>query len=326
MSSELTDPNDGKGKVLVPYVTNYTKDTPTLQGPFGLTAITAAVTLFIDHGVHRWMEHAPESIWIGSTVIAILVATVVINRKWLDFKDRRYFPFSLAALIVSWLLVVGVGYYLDSIAPREIDPAITNLQSQLATARRERDVAVIERDAARRESGNTTVPPPPPKPPLETLKADDIDARIDAWNSVRGLMDDFNRIVGKGDDIVKNWKDSRNSLSQSGASLRQDVQIARERLSALVGSNPDFSDLKIVYDDDVPRKLYQATENLLNAFAQMPTTSTLAEYESSIGSYIGPLRRQLASVKQWADNSKKLAESSVAELSAKQQQQQQTSK
>jgi hypothetical protein len=147
---------------------------------------------------------------------------------------------------------------------------------------------------------------------------DDIEARIDVWKSIEGQMNDFARILGEGDRIVANWKTSPpGGLANTVSQFRQNLNIIRGRLAQLIGSNPDFSDLRII-DQNVPGKLSASIENLLQAASQLRSDVTATEYDANIRSYIGPLRRELATVKQWSQATKSLANSSVAELSSRQ--------
>jgi hypothetical protein len=88
-------------------------------------------------------------------------------------------------------------------------------------------------------------------------------------------------------------------------------------LSQLVAANADFSDLKAV-DQAVLSKLASAIGNLLETSSQLPKETTQDGYETSVGPYVGLLKRQLTTAKQWADGVKNLASSSVSDLSARQ--------
>ena len=322
MSDSVSRPPEGdivSGQLPVPYVTKYTNRTPTL-GPMLVTGLSAWATYMIEWGSLRWIDHAPVAIWIGSTFIAICVLTVLANREWLNFKNRRYFPVSLTVLMLIWAAIVGLAYYLDAHSPQQIDPAVANLQSQVATARRERDVAIIERDAAKRALENTGKPLPPAAPitpPVEKLKFDDVEARIDAWKGVESQMNDFLSLLVDGDKIVDGWKSKPSDLGPAVGDFRSRLLGGRNRLSLLLGTYPDFSDLKII-DQGVPSKLSTAMENLWQANAQSPAARPSAEYVASIDPFIGPFKRQIASVRQWAQTTKSLANSSVSELAAQQ--------
>ena len=320
MSDEPTEPArivEVSGQLPVPYVTPYTDRTLAIT-PLLVTALSGWAVLMIEWGSLRWIDHAPVAIWIGSTAIAVCVLAVIANRDWLNFKDRRYFPVSLLALMTIWIGIVGLAYYIDYTTGHPLDPAVAGLQSQLASALRERDIAALERDAARREIGNAVAPGAPIPPPSPAKTMDDIEARIDVWKSIEGQMNDFVRILGEGDRIVANWKTSPpGGLANTVSQFRQNLNIIRGRLAQLIGSNPDFSDLRII-DQNVPGKLSASIENLLQAASQLRSDVTATEYDANIRSYIGPLRRELATVKQWSQATKSLANSSVAELSSRQ--------
>jgi hypothetical protein len=264
--------------------------------PLALTAIKAGAVLLIEWGPLRWIDHAPVAVWIGSVVVAVSVLAVLERQDWLNFKNRRYFPLALTSLITVWLVIIGVAYYLQFSTPNMEEPIVTDLRSQLASTKREGDIAIIERDAARRASPNIPVNPPPT--PIEKLKADDVEARIDAWKSVEGQMNDFLRVLGEGDNIAETWKANQGSLTNAALEFRGHLGIIRNRLADLVGSYPGFSDLKLI-DQQVPAPLASAIENLVQASSQFPKTATPAEYEAYTGPYIGPIRRQTSSVRRW---------------------------
>jgi hypothetical protein len=301
----------------VPYVTQYTDRTSTFS-PLMVTALTGWAVLMIDWGSLRWIDHAPVAIWIGSTAIAICVLAVIANRDWLNFKNKKYFPISLSALMAVWLGIVGFAYYLDVGSDHLVDPAISKLQTQVASANRERDAAILERDNALRANNTASpllAPSQPNAPP--SLKAEDAEARIDVWKSIEGQMNDFSRVLGEGDAIVAKWTTNQSGLSPAIFDFRQHFQITRNRLAQLIGTYSDFSDLKII-DQGATARLSSTVENLLQALSQLPQNILPSDYESMIGPYIGQLKRELEPVKKWTATTKSLANSSVSELSYRQ--------
>jgi hypothetical protein len=301
----------------VPYVTQYTDRTPTL-GPLLLTVIKAWAVLMIEWGSLRWIDHAPASVWIASAAVALLVLGVIEKRDWLHFKNRRYFPTSLAVLMGIWASIVGFAYYLEISSDYPVNPATPNLQAQLASARRERDIAIIERDAANRDRKTTgTGPHNQRASSLQSLRLDNLEARIDVWKSIEGQMNDFNRTLGEGDALVARWKTDQTGLSEAVMGFRQRLNITRGRLAQLIGTYSDFSDLKVI-DQAVPAKLSSAVENLLQASTQLPQNTQPSDYETVIGPYIGPFRRELGTTTQWVQSIKNVAASSVSELEGRQ--------
>jgi hypothetical protein len=280
-------------RMLVPYVTNYTNRTPTIR-PLALTALRVWAVAMLEWSSLRWIDNVPVIVWFGSSVIAAAVPIVLENKEWLDFKNARYFPVSVSVLMSIWIGVVGFAY-LNSSSGRLVDPTIEKLQAQLASADRDRDAAIIERDNARRANNTAALPPQPSSPP--TLPAEDAQSRIDAWEGIEGQMKDFIRIFGGGEAIVENWKTNQAGLQNRVADFRQQLSIARSRLAQLIGTYPDYSDLKII-DQGALVKLTDVTENLLQATSQLPQNTRASDYEVSVGPYIRPLKRELEQAKQ----------------------------
>jgi hypothetical protein len=137
----------------VPYVTEFTNQTPTIW-PLLQTAIRAWVIAMLEWGSLRFIDEAPTSVWIASSIIAAVAWVLVENKNWLNFKNRKYFPVSMTFLFVVWLGVTAWGYY-NSGAPNAV---ASNLQSQLVKATKERDAARQERDAALRVQSRGTAP------------------------------------------------------------------------------------------------------------------------------------------------------------------------
>jgi len=264
----------------------------------------------------KFIEDAPVLVRAATFVIALLILAVIESRDWLNFRRPGSFRFSIVALLLIYAGICGYAYaYLENHTPPE-SPAITSLQSELATSRRDRDFAILQRDAALREAHPSGPPSAPVKPAPPPNKASDIEARIDAWKSIDGLMNDFTRILSEGDDIIAKWKANQSGLTGLTATFRQHLNIVRSRLSQLIESNSDFSDLKII-DQRVPASVSTVLENLLQATSQLPQNTSPADYETDIGPYIGPLTRTLGPTKQWVKSVKDLAKSSVSDLESR---------
>jgi hypothetical protein len=178
MSDDVSKSSEGgmvSGQLPVPYVTRFTNRTPTI-GPLLVTGLSNWAALMIEWGSLRWIDHAPVAIWIASTFIAICVATIVANKDWLDFKNRRYFPVSVSVLMVIWIGIIGFAYYLDTpsqaaaakITKESAEDDRDTVVRHLVTALSERDAARRDLTAAKRdlEAARTQQPQPPiPQPP-----------------------------------------------------------------------------------------------------------------------------------------------------------------
>src|ERR1700735_246997 len=114
---------------------------------------------------------------------------------------------------------------------------VTDLLSKLAAALRERDIAISQRDNARREHGDVSPSQPIPQIP-PTLNADDIESRIDAWKSVDTQMNDLARILLDGDEIVNSWKaNTKESLAAKVKKIREEYNGLRMRVADLINAN-----------------------------------------------------------------------------------------
>ena len=128
----------------------------------------------LEWGSLSFIDHAPVSVWIASSVIAALVLIVLERKDWLDFKSRRYYPVSLAALLVIWVGITAYAYFFDNLPRNPGSSAVASaLQSQLEATQKERDAARQERNAALRalqpqaaQPGAPVLAPPTPSGPV----------------------------------------------------------------------------------------------------------------------------------------------------------------
>jgi hypothetical protein len=58
----------------------------------------------------RFIEHAPDAVWIITGVISVAILAVLQSREWLDFRGRWYFSSFIGFLLVSWIGVIGYAY------------------------------------------------------------------------------------------------------------------------------------------------------------------------------------------------------------------------
>jgi hypothetical protein len=131
-------------------------------------------------------------------------------------------------------------------------------------------------------------------------------------------MNDLARILSDGDKIVGEWKnDNKEALRQRVDHFRQEYWILRGRLVQLINANDQFSDLKVV-QPNVMDKLYEFLSNLLDAIGQTPNGIAKSDWEDTISPYIGPVTREIASLRQWLRATKNVANSSELDLAARQ--------
>ena len=294
----------------------YTDKTPVLT-PLLIPALRALTVMGLEWTTLSFIESVPNIVRIATFVISGFILAVLECRGWLNFKQRNLFAFLIFGLIVIYTAICAYAFmYLQE--PSTPNPAVTDLQTKLAAAFRDRDIAISERDAARREHGDNSPGQPIPQLP-QSLKADEIDARLDAWKAVSTQMNDLASIISDGDNIVNNWKNSDNdSLSRNTVNFRNKYDVLHSRLNQTVGVNNQFSDLSVV-DLRGLDKLDGYINNLLNAVGQRPNASSKGDWEAAIAPYIGPVKREMASLRQWVQTTRNVADLSVLELTARQQ-------
>jgi hypothetical protein len=131
----------------------------------------------------RYIENVPVIVAITTFVICLCILAVLEWKDWLKFKRRGLYTACLTFLVLTYVSISAYAFvYLRE--PPETNPAITELQTKFAAALRERDIAISERDEARREHGEVA-PGPPPAPLPQSMKANEIDARLDAWKELK---------------------------------------------------------------------------------------------------------------------------------------------
>jgi hypothetical protein len=238
-------------------------------------------------------------------------------KDWLKFKRRGLYTACLIFLVLTYVSISAYAF-IHLREPPETNPATAELQTKFAAALRERDIAISERDEARREHGEVA-PGPPPAPLPQSMKANEIDARLDAWKGVEAQMNDLDRILSEGGEIAKNWKNyDRQSLMSKISAFRQESVIVNQRLNNLLGANNEFSDLSVI-DANAMRRLQIFNQNLLDAINQTPQDGPKDELQTSVVPYIGPVEREMLSLKAWLQATRNVAESSVRELTSRSQ-------
>jgi hypothetical protein len=294
----------------------YTDRTSVLT-PLFLPALAALAVLGIEWTTLGFIENAPVIVRLATFIIAAFVLAVLQSREWLKFKGRYLFAGLLAGFVLLYLAICAYAFfYLQE--PSSPSAAVTDLQTKLAAALRERDIAISQRDAARRDRGDTS--PSQPIPPIpQSLKTDEIDARLDAWKAVEAQLNDIDRLLSEGDDTLKIWEsDNQPALRDASIKFVNDSGAQRNRLRALLTTYPEFSDLSVI-DPASLDKLATLANNLYSALIQLPLDMTKDDYVNATEPYIRPVKREIKSLKDWSKATRKVAESSVLELTTRQQ-------
>jgi hypothetical protein len=293
----------------------YTNKTPTLT-PLLIPALTALVIGAIQWTGYRLIESAPISVVIATFVIAAFILAVIYRRDWLNFKRPYLFVGLLSGLVLLWVAVCGIAFFYLRETPSPSSNEI-ELTKQLAAARRNEDILSAELQAAKRDHGDTSPSRPiPPIPP--SLKPDEIDARLDAWKGVKAQLNDIDRLLAEGDDILKTWEsDNQQTLSSNSGTYANDASNQRNRLRSLLNNYHDFSDLSVV--DTVPlEKLAAFIQQLNSAVSQLPPGTGKEDFVHDIEPFVKPVKRQINLLKDWSKVTRKVADSSILELNTRQ--------
>ena len=295
----------------------YTEETP-LFVPVIPAFVRFAVAMALEALIANYINNVPLIVRIATFFIAAFFFAVIDQQRWLRFKSRRYFVYTVSAICLTYAAIWAVAllYFRE---PSPENPELNATEIKLAAALREKDIAITQRDEARRERGDTSPSQPiPPIPP--SLKTDEIDARLDAWQAVETLLNDVDRLLTQqGDPIINNWQSANaEALRDRSANFLNDVSNQRNRLLQLITSYHDFSDLSVANTETLNR-LSTFIQNLYSTVSQFPPNMTKDDFISSTKPYIGSIKREMASIRQWTEATRKVAEFSVQELTARRQ-------
>jgi hypothetical protein len=111
---------------LIPFVppSRYTSRTPVVI-PVLIKFVRFGAIAMLEWSSLRFIDHAPLSVWIITSVMALLILAVYESREWLNFKNPRYFPVSLIVLIFLWVGSVAFAYAYFGVADTRNQPPIT---------------------------------------------------------------------------------------------------------------------------------------------------------------------------------------------------------
>ncbi len=300
--------------VLYETAAKYTHKTSAIT-PLLIPALSALAVMGIEWTSLKYIEDAPAFVVIATFVISAFVLAVLQYRDWLNFKHGGLFFVSISGLFITYVSIC-LSAYLYLREPPPPNPAVQELQSKLAEALRARDITISEFEGYRREHDDNSASSPTPAIP-QNLKKDDIDARLDAWNGLESQIRDLDRILADGDTIITNLdKITRDRLSSEVNKFKIEIDAVRFSLQNFMATNGDFSDLKIV-DQRPLNHMSQYINNCLSAIERLPSNTTQEDIKSQITPFIGPIKRQIAELRQWSISTNNLASSSILDLQSR---------
>jgi hypothetical protein len=99
--------------------------------PVAIHGLRALAVMGIEWTTLDFIEHAPLLVRFSTFVVSCLSLGVIELRDWLNFKLRRGFAISLAAVLVLYVAIVGLAYWqygetptLSSPIPMSASPAV----------------------------------------------------------------------------------------------------------------------------------------------------------------------------------------------------------
>ena len=284
----------------IPYVTQYTDRTPVIA-PLVLTCIRLWAVAMLEWGSLRFIDHAPVSVWIASSVIAAFVLVVLEKRDWLNFKDKRYFPISLLSLLALWICITLYGYYFDN----KQEP----IQSQLESAIRQRDAATSDAATLRRQlenvGHNAGSVAAPTGSSQATLSAEDIATKMGVWESVsnsntRELTMAYNSLdlpLSQWVDRIKT-PDGRHQLYNDLINSTAAYMAASNDLDILRSEYPNYQDISDALAQPHRSELQRVAANFANAVSKIPDNPQ-PNFDIQLRPLAGALRREMDATQAW---------------------------
>src|SRR5579871_6099827 len=127
----------------------FTNNTPILT-PLLVPTLRVMAVMGIEWTTLNFIENVPAIVRIATFAISAFILAVLECRDWLIFKRRGLFSFLLSFLIIAYFAICAYAFfYLQE--PPPMNPAIIDLQTKLAAALRDRDIAISQRDSVLRE-------------------------------------------------------------------------------------------------------------------------------------------------------------------------------
>jgi hypothetical protein len=147
MSEEVT-PTPSQSRLPIPYVTQYTNETPAVS-PVLISFLRGAAVMGLEWTTLKYIEDAPLLVRAATFLIALLILAILEKREWLRFKGRSLFKIAISLSVAAYLAVCGFAYW--DISPSLAKATKESIEDDRDTVVRHLVGALSERDAARRE-------------------------------------------------------------------------------------------------------------------------------------------------------------------------------
>jgi hypothetical protein len=261
---------------------------------------------------------AYDTFGIGWTVLlAVLLANVgiwVASAIKLKMSGGRKILYSTSAGLI--VLFVAMAEYL----PHWIDASDSHsVHTSSAQTPKAHDDATTSASSAAANSHQQSTPQSAATPvnPTAALTPHDVQARIDAWNSVDVPLSDLGQTISDGYALLEHWphdlKESRKKLTQAIARLRDGAEAFDRQLDRLRG-NIAYPDLEKDLSTTPIPLLEQTAENVLLATGALPDELP-ANSELKMKAQFNDLKQALDKAKTWQSEMQRLSLTARQELS-----------
>jgi FlaA1/EpsC-like NDP-sugar epimerase len=127
----------------------YTEET-RLFVPVIPAFVRFAVAMALEALIANYINNVPLIVRIATFFIAAFFFAVLEQQRWFRFKSRRSFVSIVTAICLTYAAIWAVAllYFRE---PSPQNPELIAAQIKLAAALREKDIAISQRDEARRE-------------------------------------------------------------------------------------------------------------------------------------------------------------------------------
>jgi hypothetical protein len=266
---------------------------------------------------------AYDTFGIGWTVLlAVLLANVgiwVASAIKLKMSGGRKILYSTSAGLI--VLFVAMAEYL----PHWIDTSdshsvhTSSVHTSSAQTPKVPDDATTSASSAAANSHQQPTPQPAATSvnPTAALAPHDVQARIDAWNSVDVPLSDLGQTISDGYALLERWphdvKESRKKLTQAVARLRDGAEAFDRQVDRPRG-NIAYPDIEKELSTTPIPLLEQTAENVLLAVGALPDELP-ANSELKMKAQFNDLKQALDKAKTWQSEIQRLSVTARQELS-----------
>jgi hypothetical protein len=265
---------------------------------------------------------AYDTFGVGWTILlAVLLANVgiwVAGAVKLKMSGGRRVLYSMGAGLLV-LLVFAAEYlphWIDKSDPHSAHTSSAHTSSA-QTSEVHDDAMTSASSAAANSHQPSTLQPAAPVNPTAGLTPHDVQAKIDAWNSVDVPLGDLGQTISGGYTLLEHWphdlKESRKKLTQAVARLRDGAEAFDQQVDRLRG-NIAYPDIEKELSTAPIPLLEQTAEDVLLAVAALPEELP-ANSELKMKPQFNDLRQALDRARTWQSEMQRSSIATRQELS-----------